>query len=169
MASVERRLVLLRHAKATSPEGVADVDRPLATQGKHDSPVAGQWLAEHLPVIDIAVCSTAARARQTWNLVAAELDHAPLFQPDDRLYGASAEQLLAVIRMLPDEARTALVVGHNPGIEELVHLLTGTPQALSTCAIAVLTCPDNWASTAARAASLATTTTPRAERGPDSG
>lgn len=163
MASVERRLVLLRHAKAGWPEDVADADRPLTIRGKHDAPLAGQWLAEHLPPIDIAICSTAVRARQTWSLVAAELDHAPLFHPDDRLYGASAEQLLAVTEMLPDEAATALLVGHNPGLEELVHLLTGAPHELKTCAIAVLSCPENWASITARTAALIDSAVPRSE------
>lgn len=163
MAHVERRLVLLRHAKASSPEGVADADRPLASRGKHDAPVAGQWLAEHVSPIDIAVCSTAVRARQTWSLVAAELDQQPLFRPEDRLYGASAEQLLTVTQLLPDEATTALLVGHNPGMSELLHLLTGTPGSLDTCAVAVLSCPDNWASVTARTASLRASTVPRSE------
>ena len=161
MASVERKLVLLRHAKADAPEGVSDVDRPLLAGGKHDAPVVGQWLAEHVPSIDITVCSTAARARQTWSLVAAELDHEPLFQPDDRLYGASVEQLLAVTQLLPDEATTALLVAHNPGLEELAYLLTGGPHGFEPGAAAVLSCPDNWASLAARTASLADSMTPR--------
>src|SRR5699024_8172878 len=162
MANVERRLVLLRHAKAAPAEGVSDVDRPLLAGGKHDAPVAGQWLAEHVGPIDITVCSTAARARQTWSLVAAELDHAPLFQPEDRLYGASVEQLLTVTQLLPDEATTALLVAHNPGLAELAHLLTGTPHGFDPGAVAVLACPDNWAAVAARTASLTDSMTPRA-------
>jgi len=162
MATVERRLVLLRHAKADAPEGVSDVDRPLLSSSKHDAPAVGQWLVEHVPSIDIAVCSTAARARQTWSLVAAELDHAPLFQPDDRLYGASAEQLLTVAQLLPDEATTALLVAHNPGLEELAYLLTDSPHGFEPGGIAVLSCPDNWAGLTARTASLADSMSPRA-------
>lgn len=162
MPNVERRLVLLRHAEAASPEDASDADRPLTIRGKHDAPVAGQWLAEHVESIDITVCSTAMRARQTWSLVAAELSHAPLFQPDDRLYGASVEQLLTVTQLLPDEAATAMFVGHNPGMAELLHLLTGEPHGFETCGVAVLSCGDNWASVTARTATLLDSTVPRA-------
>lgn len=161
MAAVTRRLVLLRHAKSGWPDGVADADRPLATRGKHEAPIAGQWLREHLPAIDLVVCSTAVRARQTWNLVSAELANSPLFQPDDRLYGASDEQLLSVAQLLPDEAHTAVLLGHNPGLEDLVLLLTGTPHQLKTSAIAVLACTDSWATGTARTATLETWSTPR--------
>lgn len=163
MTGAERRLVLLRHAKAGWPEGVADTDRPLAQRGKHEAPLAGTWLAEHVPPIDIAVCSTALRAQQTWSLVSPELANPPLFQPDDRLYAASAEQLLAVTQMLPDEARTALLVAHNPGLEELVMLLTGSPHELKTSAVAVLGCPENWAALTSRSARLINSATPRQE------
>lgn len=162
MPHAERRLVLLRHAEAASPEGVSDAERPLTTGGKHDAPVAGQWLGEHVDSIDITVCSTAMRARQTWSLVAAELHQAPLFQPDDRLYGASVEQLLTVTQLLPDEAATALLVGHNPGVAELLYLLTGEPHGFEPCGIAVLSCGDNWASVTARTATLLDSTVPRA-------
>lgn len=163
MTGIARRLVLLRHAKAAWPEDVADADRPLASRGKHDAPAAGQWLAEHVPAIDITVCSTALRAQQTWNLVSPELSGQPLLRPDDRLYGASAEQLLEVVRMLPDEARTAVVVAHNPGLEELTTLLTGQPHELGTAGIVVLACPENWAATATRTAWIIEETTPRGE------
>jgi phosphohistidine phosphatase len=66
------------------------------------------------------VCSSAKRARQTWKLVAKQLDNVPPSRVDDRLYAASVRCLLAVVRKLPDSARAVLLIGHNPGLEELV-------------------------------------------------
>src|ERR1700761_5387448 len=68
-----RQLVLLRHAKSDYPEEVPDHDRPLAKRGRRDAPVVGRWLAESGHVPDAVVCSTALRARETWELAAAAL------------------------------------------------------------------------------------------------
>jgi phosphohistidine phosphatase len=75
-SSAARRLVLLRHAKSAWPD-VADHERPLARRGRRDAPVAGRWLRTAGRVPDRVVCSTARRARETWQLAAAELDASP--------------------------------------------------------------------------------------------
>ncbi|WP_320784450.1 histidine phosphatase family protein [Streptomyces sp. CRN 30] len=125
MKSEERRLVVLRHAKSAWPEGVADHDRPLAARGRRDAPAAGRVLAGagHLP--DLVLCSTALRARATWELASAQWDAPPPVRHEGRLYGADAAGLLDVVRAVSDEIRALLVVGHNPGLEELVLLLAG--------------------------------------------
>ena len=65
-----RRLVLLRHAKSDYPDEVADHDRPLAARGRRDAPLVGRWLARSGYRPDAVICSTARRARETWDLVA---------------------------------------------------------------------------------------------------
>jgi phosphohistidine phosphatase len=138
-------LVLLRHAKSDWDGDEADIDRPLAPRGRREAPEAGQWLARHLPPLDLAVVSPALRVAETWRLVAAELAEPPATQVDDRVYAASAHELLTVVRDLPDEAGTVLLVGHNPGLEDLVRLLTGQHTPMPTSAIAVLKVESPWA------------------------
>jgi phosphohistidine phosphatase len=149
-----RTLVLLRHAKSDWSGGQADVDRPLADRGRRQAPDAGRWLATNLDGIGLAVVSPAARARSTWELVAAELATPPATRTDARVYGASADELLAVVRDLPDAVGTVVLVGHNPGLEDLATLLTGEPTRMTTSALAVLTVPGPWSAAAAGAAEL---------------
>jgi len=150
----ERTLILLRHAKSNWAGDEADVDRPLAERGLHQAPLAGQWLAGNIPGIDLAVVSPANRARSTWELASAELDSPPLTRIEEDLYAASASQLLGVVRVLPDEANTVVLVGHNPGIEDLVSVLTGEPVGMPTSALAVLGLHGSWSSAGRSPASL---------------
>ncbi|MDW4906622.1 histidine phosphatase family protein [Streptomyces sp. ADMS] len=120
-----RRLVVLRHAKSAWPMGVDDHDRPLGPRGLRDAPAAGRALADADCLPDLALCSTAERTRRTWELAAAEWDTPPPVRHDPRLYGADVPELLAVVHEVPSETRTLLVVGHNPGLEELVLELAG--------------------------------------------
>ncbi|MHC3472242.1 SixA phosphatase family protein [Streptomyces sp. 7R007] len=120
-----RRLVVLRHAKSAWPAGVADHERPLAPRGRRDAPAAGRALAEADCLPDLALCSTAARARQTWELASAQWGTPPPVRSDPRLYAADAADLLAVVREVPPEVETLLLIGHNPGLEDLVLDLAG--------------------------------------------
>jgi phosphohistidine phosphatase len=165
--------VVLRHAKSEWPVGVPDHQRPLAARGRRDAPVAGAWLrdAGHLPTL--VVCSTARRARQTWTLAAAELGEAPEVRYDDEVYDADLTDLLGVVRAVPDAVTTALIVGHNPGFQELVLWLAadgadGTDDALDraavkfpTSALAVLEFTGPWAKLGPGAAALAHFVIPR--------
>ncbi|MER6426175.1 SixA phosphatase family protein [Streptomyces sp. NPDC059688] len=120
-----RRLMVLRHAKSAWPEGVEDHRRPLAPRGLRDAPAAGRALAEAGGLPDLALCSTAVRARRTWELAAAEWGTPPPVRYDRRLYAADAADLLDVVREVPREVEALLLVGHNPGLEELVAELAG--------------------------------------------
>lgn len=132
-------LVVLRHAKSAWPPGVADQDRPLNDRGERDAPVVGRWLAAELSQPpDLAVVSPARRTRQTWQLAAPAWPDEPAAQVDPRIYAATAGELLAVVRDLPVGVATAILVGHNPGCEDLVAALAGPgsdPAALAAMAV----------------------------------
>jgi phosphohistidine phosphatase len=140
----ERTLILLRHAKSDRSGDEADIARPLAKRGRRQAPEAGRWLAANLDSVDLAIVSPARRARSTWDLVAAELDAPSRTRIDDRVYAASDQRLLTVVRELPDEIETVVLVGHNPGIEDLASFLTGESAPMPTSALAVITLPGSW-------------------------
>ena len=125
----EHTLILLRHSKSDWTGDEVDIDRPLAKRGRRQAPEAGQWLATHVAQIDMAVVSTAKRARATWDLVSAELGERPETRHDDDAYAASVGELLDIIRNLGEELGTVVLVGHNPGLEGLAEALiaAGSP------------------------------------------
>jgi phosphohistidine phosphatase len=145
---VDRTLIVLRHAKSDWSGDQPDLERPLARRGARQGSEAGRWLAEHLDdSIDLALVSPAERTRSTWELVAARFDVPPPALVDDRLYAASSARLLAVLREQPDELGTVLLLGHNPGVEDLVGRLTGAQAEMRTSAIAVIGVGGHWAQT----------------------
>jgi phosphohistidine phosphatase len=154
-----RRLILLRHAKSDWPD-VPDHDRPLAKRGRRDAPVIGRWLRGHGYVPEVVVCSTARRTRQTWDLVAREVDGSPSVHFEPRAYAASAQTLLYLARELPGRYRTALLLAHNPGIEDLVNSLAAAELRFPTAAVAVFGFDGDWADLALEPARLLDFTTP---------
>ena len=158
----KRRLVLLRHAKSDWPD-VPDEDRPLAKRGRRDAPVAGGWLGRSGYLPDAVVCSTARRARETWELAAEGLaaaapGTAPKVRYEPRVYEATVLGLLMLVREFPADWQTALIVGHNPAMAELTVGLTAPPpeppSAFPTAAVAVLALSQDWASAASGEARL---------------
>ncbi|WP_166872642.1 histidine phosphatase family protein [Salinibacterium sp. ZJ450] len=141
----ERTLILLRHAKSDRSGNEPDVARPLAKRGQREAPEAGRWLAEQVDSIDLAIVSPATRARDTWELASAEFDTPPSVRFDERVYAASAKQLLGVVRELPDDVHTIVLVGHNPAMEELASLLAGDDVSMPTSALAVFRVRASWA------------------------
>jgi phosphohistidine phosphatase len=139
-------LILLRHAKSDWSGGEADIDRPLAKRGLRQAPEAGRWLATHVDRIDLAVVSTAERARATWELVAAELGERPRTRYDESAYAASAGELLHLVRRLDEALGTVVLVGHNPGLEVLAESLVGEAVSLPTSALAVIGLDRPWES-----------------------
>src|SRR5215813_9149766 len=121
-----RTLVLFRHAKSAWPD-VADHDRPLARRGIRAAPVMGRWLREAGLLPGQVLCSTARRARETWQFAQAGLAATPPVTFDARIYEAAAAGLLAVIAKVPPATGTLLLIGHNPAIEDLALLLATTP------------------------------------------
>lgn len=117
-----RTLLIMRHAKSDYPVGVADRERPLAPRGERDAAAAGEWLGEACPDVDLVVVSPARRARETWTLVAEHVRASRVVE-DARVYDDWGAQLPDIVRSLPEDANTVLIVGHNPGVEELALLL----------------------------------------------
>lgn len=155
------RLIVMRHAKSAWPAGVPDHDRPLAGRGRREAGLAGDWLRGHAGPIDLVVCSTATRARQTAKRVTKRLDATPGLRLDERVYAGSDRGLLGVLRELPESAGTVLLVGHNPGVEELVAELTGVWRQLLTSTIVVLSSRSAWADVGSRWGTLGPVVTPR--------
>jgi phosphohistidine phosphatase len=161
-ADFPRRLVLLRHAKSDWPEDVADHDRPLAARGRRDAPLVGRWLAAAGYLPDAVICSTARRARETWDMASVTLatvsPAAPAVRYESRVYEATVLGLLMLVRELSDEHRVVAIVGHNPGIAELVVGLAApppqSPASFPTAAVAVLGLPGSWAAAGAAEARL---------------
>ncbi|MGG7570391.1 SixA phosphatase family protein [Streptomyces sirii] len=150
-----RRLVFLRHAKADwSQEN--DHERPLAERGRKDAPISGRWLAGAGVTPDLALCSTAVRCRETWQLVKSELPQQPKTAFEERVYEASVGELIAILNETSDEVNDLLLVGHNPGIQALTDALSGEAEGdllarmnrsgFPTSAIAVVTFNGSWKS-----------------------
>jgi phosphohistidine phosphatase len=172
-SSSTRQLILLRHAKSAWPDDVADHERPLAPRGRRDAPAAGKWLRKSDYVPDQVLCSTARRARETWQLAEEKLGAHPQTAFEDRVYGASSADLLALARQTSADVHTLLIVGHDPAMQELtLELASDTPrdaeaEALGrvrvkypTAAIAVLSIPDPWPELSPGQASLTRFATP---------
>jgi phosphohistidine phosphatase len=120
-----KTLVLFRYAKSSwEDENLDDHDRPLAPRGRRDAPVMGKRLARRGLEPDLLLTSTAARARETADYLAAALGLAQSqIRVERRIYLASPGELLKVIGALDDDLGIVLLVGHNPGLTELANRL----------------------------------------------
>jgi len=136
-----KTLVILRHAKTQPDAPRGDKVRELKERGHHDAAAMGAYLRAQVGTPDAIVTSDAIRARQTAEIVAAELGFDRPLTVEPRVYTADVETLLDVVRQLPDEAETVILVGHNPGFEELTAALSGRGEdevRLPTAAFALL-------------------------------
>ena len=149
-----RRLLLLRHAKAERQPGGRDHDRVLAERGLDDDKTIGTYLARHGVVPDRALVSTSARTRETWALLSTAFSKVPPADFDDRIYEATPRMILEAIKETASRVTTLLVVGHNPGMQEVANLLVASGdiearerlgRAFPTSALAVISLAiDGW-------------------------
>ena len=131
-----RILYLLRHAKSSWNDAtLRDFDRPLKKRGREAAKRIGERLAEESLSKLLVICSPAVRTRETAAIVlkSANLQVAPRF--DDRIYEASLRELVQIVSEIPDDAEVAIMIGHNPGFEELLAFLTGEHRRMPTCAL----------------------------------
>jgi phosphohistidine phosphatase len=134
-----KTLLILRHAKSSwKYDELSDHDRPLNARGKRDAPNVGKRLRDEGLIPDAILSSTAKRARLTAEAVAEESGFAGEIQLSGELYEGGPEAYLEAIRSLPSLVDCAMVVGHNPDLEELVEILTGESVRLPTAALAHL-------------------------------
>jgi phosphohistidine phosphatase len=147
--------MLLRHAKSDWGSGAADdFARPLAKRGRAAAKKMREWMRRHDIVPVRVVSSPAARARET----ARALCELPLLDAsrvsyEDRLYLADLEELLGVLRDCPKGVKSVMLIGHNPGLEQLLTYLCGEDvptssngKLLPTAALAQIALPDDWRS-----------------------
>lgn len=157
-------LLLLRHAKSDWDSGAVDSERPLNRRGQRDAVAVGERIAGQGLVPDLVVCSTALRNRQTWDRAVVGGCRAHEVRYLDQIYQASVFELLGVVRDLPEEAKTVLLIGHSPGVPDLGVLLvadaaessarTQLEEKYPTAGLAVLTLPGPWAAAGRDRASL---------------
>lgn len=123
------RLHLLRHAKASREAGVEDRERPLDGRGRDEARRVGASLPAALGALDLVLCSTALRTRETAALALAGFAPAPRILYDDALYLAGCAVLLRRLARLDESERAVMVIGHNPGLHELAVALASPDSA----------------------------------------
>jgi phosphohistidine phosphatase len=130
-------VLILRHAKSSwSDSGLADIDRPLNKRGKRDAPRIGTLLREEDSVPDLILSSPALRARKTAEAVGESSGYEGEIEINDDFYPGDPQAYIETLQSLPDDIQSVMVVGHNPGLEELLDTLTGESAALPTAALA---------------------------------
>lgn len=148
-----KTLLVLRHAKSSWDQpGLDDHDRPLNARGEADAPRMGQLVRDEDLMPDLVISSDAVRARLTAEAMAAAAGYEGTIQLDPRLYHAGAAAILAVLASDVDEDEDrVMIVGHNPGLEELVTKLIGESTEMPTAALAQIALPiDRWSELSAR-------------------
>lgn len=163
-----RRLILFRHAKSAWPQGVPDKERPLAGRGRLAAPLMGAYIAGHGLVPDLALVSPALRTEQTWHFAAAEWPRMPRVVFEPAIYEASADRLLRVVKDQERAVHSLMLVGHNPGLADLMTALVTRnqrgelPGKFPTAGLAVIDLvADDWAEIAPRTGTLERFVTPR--------
>jgi phosphohistidine phosphatase len=151
-----KTLYLLRHAKSSWKDTeLQDYDRPLNGRGREAAPLVGRFIRKRKLRLDLLLSSPAARARQTAALVRESAGLSAELLYDERIYEADVSRLLEVVTQAAESADALMLVGHNPGMEELLTFLTGEVQHMPTAALACVTLDvDKWGKARARAGRL---------------
>jgi phosphohistidine phosphatase len=166
----ERTLVIVRHAKSSWDFDVDDHKRPLSARGRRDADALGRLLSQRSLRPDLVLCSTATRTRQTWDYAKAGGATSGEVQYVREIYHAWVPELLAMIREVPEQIHTLLVLGHAPGIPDLVeHLCVRTDSTdwtqmdskFPTSALAIVNVPGAWAELGKGRAELGSFMVPR--------
>jgi phosphohistidine phosphatase len=152
-ANNRRTLVLVRHGKSSWDLDVDDHERPLSARGRRDAEAIGRFLSERSLRPDLVYCSTATRTRQTWECAMAGGATAGEVQYRREIYQAWVPELVKLIRTAPAEINTMLVLGHAPGIPDLVEYVCVRTQSTDwkqldnkfpTSGLALVDIPGPW-------------------------
>jgi len=142
-----KTLLIMRHAKSSwKDENLADHDRPLKKRGEYDAIQMGERIRKQGLTPQRIITSTAKRALKTAELFAEACHYEARIIATRQFYGAEPEDFVEVLRQLDDEDERVMIVGHNPDLEMLLEMLTGTLESLPTASIAQITLPiERWA------------------------
>jgi phosphohistidine phosphatase len=134
-----KNVLLMRHAKS-SWKGISlpDHQRPLNQRGKHDAPRMGKFLQEQGILLDTILCSTAFRAKQTAEGLLKKYTFEGQIQYYDDLYNADPETIISILNQLPEKVDTAMVIGHNPGLDYFLELVCDECGHMSTASVAYI-------------------------------
>jgi len=168
-ASKHRQLYILRHAKSDwESYAKTDFDRPLAKRGKKDAPAMGKWMRKHDFVPDFIISSPAERAKQTILAVVEELGISKKdIHFNEKIYMADVATLLQVLQDCPRKANQVMLVGHNPGLDELLQFLVNDPpltqngKLLTTASFARISLPRDWTQLERHCGNLVSITRPK--------
>lgn len=164
-----KRLYLLRHAKSSWDDPtLADHDRPLAPRGRRAARVMAEHLRRKGIAPELVLCSPSRRTRQTLTRLAPALGENADVQLESELYAASAADLLEVLREVPDEVDSLMMIGHNPGVQDLALSLAGRGSEITrvrskfpTGALATLELDGSWRELAPGSAELVSLVKPK--------
>jgi phosphohistidine phosphatase len=151
-----RTLLLFRHAKSSWDDPrLDDFDRPLAPRGKRAAPLVGREMKKRGWLPELALVSSARRTAETWKLAAAQLPVEPKVEFSRAIYHVAPEKLIEALRAVPENCQSLMLVGHNPGLEELAVMLAGpgsddkalaaVKEKFPTAALARFTFDGDWA------------------------
>lgn len=169
-----KTLLLLRHAKSREDDQGPDHERTLSGRGRRDAVAVGELLSSRGIVPDIVACSTAERTRETWDRAVKGGARAHQIRYLDDIYLARVTELVRLVRTLPEEASTVLMIGHSPGTGDLVEFLAARTagsdawarldRKYPTAGLATLTVTGPWAQAGESRAELVAFDVPRGER-----
>jgi phosphohistidine phosphatase len=142
-----KTLLLMRHAKSSwKNKELSDEERPLNKRGIKDAPRMGALLREKELIPEKILSSSARRSRETAEMVASSVDYTNEVDYLDNLYMAEAEEYIKVLQQLPNDFERVMVIGHNPGLETLLQVLSGRIESLPTAVLAHISLPiTKWA------------------------
>jgi phosphohistidine phosphatase len=158
-----KTLLLLRHAKSSWKDTtLRDFERPLNRRGLKAAPLMGKFMRKRKIAPELIISSPALRARTTASLVMESGGLQSELRYDERIYEADVETLLKVVSQIDETAETALLVGHNPGFQELVKALTNEEHEFPTAALALVSLKtDKWSAVQPKTGRLKLFVTPR--------
>jgi len=156
VANVVKTLLLLRHAKSSwDDKSLRDFDRPLNKRGLKAAPMVGEIIRKRKLRPELVLSSPAERAKETTRLVCDAAGLSAVVRDEPGIYEASARKLLEIASQIEETVNTAMIVGHNPGFEELLAILTGAAHRMPTAALACIELNiEEWSNVSSRSGRL---------------